>query len=200
MASSSPEKNVEINRGTGRQRDQTTVDPSVGSVCLQMCHPNVNGVSEAACMLALKFRELHGTRCSTCFANQGRIDTPCRIARNTHWMPQTEFAFLRESVAVSRINHILRAHGNPSRTASCRNLRRGWTAVSRKALPGCFGGQYDVSYTQRRPVRNRLQESARHRGSSTPGSTHSSHTAHPSNDPGWSHSWSSADAAFGNSP
>ena len=38
--------------------------------------------------------------------------------------PQTESALLRESLGVSRINHILRVHGHTI------PLRRGWTAIS----------------------------------------------------------------------
>ena len=36
---------------------------------------------------------------------------------------------------------------NPSGTAGCRNLRRGWAAVSRTALPGFHGGQCDASHS-----------------------------------------------------
>ena len=57
---------------------------------------------------------------------------------------------------------------NPSRAASCRNLRRGWTTVPRKALPWLHRKQHGTSHTQRKPVRNRIHKSARHRSSSTP--------------------------------
>ena len=95
-------------------------------------------------------------------------------------------------------------------------------AVSRKPFPGFHGGQRDACHIQRRLVRNRLQESGalpsvhagHQRGTPLPhqlqpgvhedatparGSTHSIQTAHPSNDPGWSHGWSSAKATLGNS-
>ena len=100
--------------------------------------------------------------------------------------PQTEFALVRESMGVSRINHNLastRPH-NPSGTADCRNLRRGWAAVSRTALPGSHGGQHDTHDPQWRPVWNWVQKSARRRCSCTPGSSHRSQTAHPGFDPG----------------
>ena len=45
--------------------------------------------------------------------------------------PKTEFA-LRESLGVSRINHI----HNPGGTKCCRGLRQDQAAVSRAALPG----------------------------------------------------------------
>ena len=68
---------------------------------------------------------------------------------------------------------------NPAGTEGCGNLRRGWAAVSRTTLPSSHGGQYDASDTQCWPVRNRVQKSARHRCSCTPGSSHSSEAAHP---------------------
>ena len=51
--------------------------------------------------------------------------------------PQTEFAILRESMGVSRINHILRVHGHTilQEQRAAENLRRGWAAASRTALP-----------------------------------------------------------------
>ena len=54
----------------------------------------------------------------------GRCHTRAPTSSQPRWT-QTEFALLRESLGVSRINHILRVHGphNPARTASCRNLR-----------------------------------------------------------------------------
>ena len=70
---------------------------------------------------------------------------------------------------------------NPPGTASCRNLPRGWAA--RTALPRSRGGQYDASDTQLWPLRNRAQQSARHRGSCTLRISHSSQAVHPSNDP-----------------
>ena len=85
---------------------------------------------------------------------------------------------------------------NPSGTVGCRNLRRGWAAVSRTALPRSHGGPYDASHTQRRPLWNRVQESARHRGSGALGCTHSSQPAHPG-DPRWSHSWPAAETPPG---
>ena len=69
---------------------------------------------------------------------------------------------------------------NPSGTAGCRNLRRGWAAVSPTALPRSHGGQYDASDTQCWPVWNWIQESASHRGSGTSGSSHSSQDLRPS--------------------
>ena len=57
--------------------------------------------------------------------------------------PETEFALLRESLGVSRIAGS-RPH-NLAGSASCRNLRQDWTAVSRTALPGSHRGQHDTS-------------------------------------------------------
>ena len=54
------------------------------------------------------------------------------------------------------------------------------------------------THTQRRPVWNRVQKSARHRGSSTPGCTHSQ-AAHPRNDTRRSLGWFSAATTPGNS-
>ena len=115
--------------------------------------------------------------------------------------PQTEFAFLRESLGVSRINHILRVHGHTilqeQRAAEvCDEV--GQRSLER-LFPGFTEDRKNASNTQPWPVGNRVQKSARHRGSSTPGNPHSSQAAHPSNDPGWSHSWSSAEAILGNS-
>ena len=54
-----------------------------------------------------------------------------------------------------------------------------------RLFTGIYGGQFMVaSHTQRRPLRNRVQGRARHRGSGTPGSTHSSQTADPGNNTG----------------
>ena len=53
-----------------------------------------------------------------------------------------------------------------------------------RGAPGFQG----MGQTQRRPVPNRVQESA--------GSTHSSQTAHPSNDPGRSLGWLSTEATL----
>ena len=48
---------------------------------------------------------------------------------------------------------------------------------------GSHGGQHDTSNPQCRPVRNWVQESARHRCSCTLGSSHRRQTAHPGYDP-----------------
>ena len=46
--------------------------------------------------------------------------------------PQTQSALLRESLGVSRINHVLRVQGhpNPAGTEGCRGFRRDRAAVS----------------------------------------------------------------------
>ena len=47
--------------------------------------------------------------------------------------PQTKFAFLRESLGVSRINHILRVHGhNPGGTKGGSGLSKGSSRVSHR--------------------------------------------------------------------
>ena len=70
---------------------------------------------------------------------------------------------------------------NPTGTASCGNLRRGW-AVSR-----LFPGLTEDSMTQAKlsagQSRIGFQESARHRGSGTLRSSHRSQTARPGNGP-----------------
>ena len=75
--------------------------------------------------------------------------------------PLTEFALLRESLGVSRINHILRVHGH--------TILQEQLAAEIYDEVGSHGGQHDVSDTQCWPVRNRVQKSARHRCSCTPG-------------------------------
>ena len=57
--------------------------------------------------------------------------------------PQTEFALLRESVEVSRINHILRGAHNPAGTEGCRGPRRD------RALERLFPGLTEDSMTRR---------------------------------------------------
>ena len=68
--------------------------------------------------------------------------------------------------------------------------------VAQRSLELRFLGFTEDSHTQRRPVRNWIQGSARPRGSGARGCTQSSQTAHPCYDPRWSHSWS-ATAALG---
>ena len=116
--------------------------------------------------------------------------------------PHTEFALLpRELGSQPYQPHPAgsRPH-NPAGTEGCRSLRRDRAAVSRTALPGSHGGQHDTSDPQCRPVPNWVQESGRHRGCGTPGSTHCSQAAHPSDDTRCSHCWPSTDATPGNSP
>ena len=81
---------------------------------------------------------------------------------------QTEFALPRESLGVSRINHILQVHGH-----TILQEKRGaeiFDEVGQRPLERLFPGFTEDSLTQATlswPVRNRVQKSARHRGSST---------------------------------
>ena len=85
--------------------------------------------------------------------------------------PRTEFALLRESLGVSRINHILRVHGHTilqeQRAADI------YDEVGQRSLERLFPRFAEDSNTQ----------------ASTPGGTHSSQAAHPGDDTRCSHSW-----------
>ena len=100
--------------------------------------------------------------------------------------PRREFALLRESLGVSRMNHILRVQGHTILQVQRAEI---YDEVGQRSLERLFPGFTEDSTVQ-----------ATQRGSSAPGSTHSSRTAHPSNDPRCSHSWPSAEAIPGNSP
>ena len=100
--------------------------------------------------------------------------------------PQTDFVLLRERLGICRINHILRVHGRSNEPL------KSTTRLDSDLFEGSsrlHGRRHGTGHTQRSPVRNRVQSSARHRGSSPLGSPHSSQAAHPSNDtrrsPGW---------------
>ena len=85
---------------------------------------------------------------------------------------QTEFSLLRESLVVSRINHTLRVHGRtvleePSAAAV-------YDEIGKRSLERLFPGLTEDSMTHAtlsEPIRNRVQECARHRWSCTPGSS-----------------------------
>ena len=62
-------------------------------------------------------------------------------------------------------------------------LRRDGATVPRTALPRSHGGQHDASNPQYEPIRNRVQESARHRSPRSFGSLNHSQTAYPGHDP-----------------
>ena len=110
--------------------------------------------------------------------------------------PQTEYALLRESPGVSRVNHILRVHDHTvlqeqRAAAICdevgqRSLERlfpGFTEDSKVQAP-LTAGQSGIGYKRARATA----------ASGTLGSTHSSLTVHPSNEPRCSRSWPSAEA------
>ena len=75
--------------------------------------------------------------------------------------PQTEFALLPESLGVSRINRILRVHGQEKRAAEI------YDEIGRRSLERLFPGLTEDSMTQATLNAGqsgiRVQESARHR-------------------------------------
>ena len=98
--------------------------------------------------------------------------------------PQTEFSILRESMGVNRINHILRVHGHT--ILQEQRAAQIYDEVGQRSLERLFPGLMEDSMTQATlsaGVRNRIQKSARHRGSCTLESPHCRQAPHPSNDP-----------------
>ena len=95
--------------------------------------------------------------------------------------PRTECALLRDwrSAAPTTSTGCMA-------TQSCKRneLLKSTTRFGQRTLEGLFPGftKFGASHTQRRPVRNRIQKSARHCGSSTPWSSQHSQTTHPGDD------------------
>ena len=85
--------------------------------------------------------------------------------------PQTECALFRESLGDFRINHILQVHGHT--ILQEQRATELDDEVGQQSLERLFPGYTEDSMVQATlsagPVRNRLQKSARHRGSSTLG-------------------------------
>ena len=95
--------------------------------------------------------------------------------------PQTEFALPpRKPRSQPHQSHpaSTRPH-DPTRNSELQKSTTRLDNGPRKTLPWLHKRQHDAGHTQCRPVRNRIQKSARHRSSGAPGSTQSSQAAHP---------------------
>ena len=113
--------------------------------------------------------------------------------------PQTEFAVLRQSLGVSRINHILRVHGHP--ILQKKRATEIYDEAGQRFFDRLFPGFTEDSLTQATLTAGRVRDwIPRHCGSGTPGSTHGSQTAHPGDDTGRSDRWPSVESAPGSSP
>ena len=108
-----------------------------------------------------------------------------RPLRNSTWPRQMSSELCTsESSSVRTRRRILRFFATATRSCRRNGRLKSTMRLDNSPLrpPGIHGGQFGASCTQRRPVQNRTQKSARHCVSSTPWSAPWQPTVHPGDD------------------
>ena len=151
-------------------------------------HP---GAFAGLCLYSGRWKQHGRSRCGTLAAHRGPTLGRCTVPG-----PADRICFFfRESLGVSRVNHILRVH-----TRSCK--RNELMRLGRGPLRGSSRGSRRTVRSKRHSAQagHRAQEGAGHRRSCTSRCTHCSQTANLGYDSRCSHSQTSPETTFGDPP